>query len=659
MCGIAGIFNLDGRLCEPSDVGPLIDALAHRGPDGSGIYTHASIGLGHRRLAILDLSESGKQPMQFGDRYWITYNGEVYNFVELRRELETHGHRFSSDTDTEVVVAAYHQWGPECVLKMNGMWAFAIWDSHRRELFLSRDRFGVKPIHFLSEPARFVFASELKSFLHLRGFTPRENEEETCRQLTGLGESPDETLLEGVKLLRPGHSMVVSGSGTRIWRWWCTLDHLVDVPRRFSDQVEQFRDLFMDACRLRLRSDVPVATCLSGGLDSSSILCTLAAMNKTGTSRLTSDYHHAFVATFEGTEHDELEFAQAAIEKAGAIGKYRPMHPGELTQDLPQFAYDLEMIGTGLLLPVWALYRELRRAGVVVTLDGLGADELLMGYGASLKKLLVANGNMIRRPLRTLDLARTLQRQFPKDASVTRILAESDPSLRHLHAAVRSVRRTLKRVPVKTPIAKPEWFKPWVSTEDEMDASERISFNKLTPINQVLYRQFHYGVNQSLLRKYDRMSMSHGIEVRMPFLDWRLVTFAFSLPDESKVGGGYSKRILREAMRGILPEKIRTRTVKIGFQSPLSDWVNGDLGDWVAQRVQTKHFLESKVSNGPAIRDFVTQRHTEKGWDGGNIWLIWRHLQADLWREAFFPALNSPFRTVGRAIGPSPDRRSA
>jgi len=638
MCGIAGIFHLDGRPCDPSDVQRLIDVLSHRGPDGSGLYLDGSIGLGHRRLAILDLSDSGKQPLQFGDRYWITYNGEVYNFVELRRELEALGQRFTSDTDTEVVVAAYHQWGPDFVLKMNGMWAFAIWDSHRRELFLSRDRFGVKPIHFFAEPTRFVFASELKSFLHLRGFTPRENEEEMRRQLTATGESPDQTLLEGVKLLRPGHNMVVSASGVCTWRWWCTLDHLVDVPGRFPDQVEQFRELFFDACRLRLRSDVPIATCLSGGLDSSSILCSLAAMSKTGTSRLTSDYHRAFVATFEGTAHDELEYAEAAIEKAGAIARYRAMKPGALTQDLLQYAYDFEMIGTGLLLPVWALYRELRRDGVVVTLDGLGGDELLMGYGASLKKLLLANGNLARSPLRTFDLARTVQRQHPEGASVARILSESDPYLRQLRSVVGRVRRALKPVPANSHKPEPVWFERWVSTDDEMDASERTSLSKLTPMNQALYRQFHHGVNQSLLRKYDRMSMSHGVEVRMPFLDWRLVTFAFSLPDESKAGGGYSKRILREAMRGILPEKIRTRTLKIGFQSPLLDWMNGDLGDWVAQRVQTRHFLESKVSNGPAIRDFVARRHAAKNWSGGDVWLVWRHLQADLWRQVFFPS---------------------
>ncbi|MEO7028351.1 MAG: asparagine synthase-related protein, partial [Acidobacteriaceae bacterium] len=227
------------------------------------------------------------------------------------------GHRFTTDTDTEVIVAAYRQWGADCVLKFNGMWAFAIWDSQDRELFLSRDRFGVKPLHYLAEPHRFVFASELKCFLQLRDFDARENHAEMRHQLTGI-ESPGQTLLEGVKLLRPGHNMTVSATGIRAWRWWSTLDHLVEVPRRFADQAAEFRELFFDACRLRLRSDVPIATCLSGGLDSSSILCSLAAMNAGNTERRASDFHRAFVATFEGTSHDEREYAAAAIEKAHA-----------------------------------------------------------------------------------------------------------------------------------------------------------------------------------------------------------------------------------------------------------------------------------------------------------------------------------------------------
>jgi asparagine synthase (glutamine-hydrolysing) len=359
-------------------------------------------------------------------------------------------------------------------------------------------------------------------------------------------------------------------------------------------------------------------------------------MNKNGTSRLTSDYHRAFVATFVGTERDELEYAKLAIQQAGADARYKPMDPCALTHDLLQYAYDFEGVAPwGLMLPVWAIYRELRRDGVVVSLDGLGADELLMGYGNSLRTLLKANGNLMTRPFRTFDLARTLQKQFPEGASVARILRESDPTLRFLARTVRHARGDFKPVAeMQAPNA--AWVKRWIGTDDEMDASERASVNSLNPIDRELYQQFHHGVNQTLLRKYDRISMAHGVEVRLPFMDWRLVTFAFSLPEESKIGGGFSKRILREAMRGILPEKIRLRSAKIGFQSPMKDWMNSGLGNWVANRSQTKHFLESPVSNGPAIRDFIATRQAAKNWSNEDGWLVWCHVQADLWREAFF-----------------------
>ena len=219
MCGIAGILNLDGRPCDPGDVRTFADALTHRGPDGSGVHTDGPIGLGHRRLAILDLSEHGRQPMRSVDgRYWITYNGEIFNFLELRRELESLGQRFATDSDTEIILEAYRRWGTDCVLRFNGMWAFAIWDAERRALFLSRDRFGVKPLRYLHDGRRFAFASELKAFRHLAGFTPRENEAEMRNLLARGGVSIEGTPFEGVKRLPGGYNLLVSAEGMRKWR---------------------------------------------------------------------------------------------------------------------------------------------------------------------------------------------------------------------------------------------------------------------------------------------------------------------------------------------------------------------------------------------------------------------------------------------------------
>ena len=651
MCGIAGILNHNGSPVPREEISAITDALAHRGPDGSGIHTSGPVGLGHRRLAILDLSEAGKQPMKDGSgRYWITYNGEVFNFLELRKELEALGEQFLSLSDTEVILAAYQRWGPDCVLKFNGMWAFVIWDSVNRELFLSRDRYGIKPLHYLPEPNRFVFASELKSFLCLQGFDAKENEDELRGTLATGTESAEDSLLKGVKVLPAGFNMVVSGSGTRKWRWWRTIDHLATVPRRFGDQVEQFRELFFDACRLRLRSDVPVATSLSGGLDSSSVLCSIAALHLAGAggeSRLMRDCHRAFVATFPGTWLDETEYARAAIEKADADPRYCKMDPECIIADLPQYAYDFETIGSALLAPSWQIYREMRRDGVLVSLDGHGGDELLAGYDVFIHHAIDSAGGITRRPWRTWNLARTYASMQPPLwpgrgtlLDSIEMVIQADPWLRPVGSAIRRAKRVLWPTPqAKAGSNRDALLRDRTANSQfarqQLDSDELAAIDALTPLNRALYRSFHNSLT-SILRKYDRLSMAHGVETRMPFMDWRLVCFSFALPDRCKLSGGFTKRVLREAMRGVLPENVRVRMSKMGFRSPMYEWFNGPLGDWVCAQVQNKKFLESEIWNGPAIRDAAIASNAKKQWTEASAGRVWPFVQAYLWRQAFF-----------------------
>src|SRR4029077_11492723 len=264
MCGIAGIWQLDGQRVERATIERFIGALAHRGPDGKGVLSEGegSLALAHRRLAILDLSAAGDQPMvSLNGRYAITYNGEIYNFIELRAELERHGFQFQSDSDTEVILAAFERWGPECLLRFNGMWSFAIWDRQRQSLFLARDRFGVKPLYVVGGGRGFAFASELTAFLRLDGFDPIANIQALKARLAG--NFNDHVLLRGVECLPSGHCFEVTAKNIRRWRWWNTLDHLVTVPRDLAKQAEEFRELLFDACRVRVRSDVPLATSLS------------------------------------------------------------------------------------------------------------------------------------------------------------------------------------------------------------------------------------------------------------------------------------------------------------------------------------------------------------------------------------------------------------
>ncbi|MFN7826423.1 MAG: asparagine synthase (glutamine-hydrolyzing) [Acidobacteriota bacterium] len=630
MCGIAGIFNLTEQPSAERTLRAMSEALEHRGPDGEGLTggEHGPVWLAHRRLAILDLSVAGRQPLSDASgRLQITFNGEIYNFLELRTELEREGYRFHTATDTEVILNAWLHWGPECQQRFNGMWAFAIWDQSEQRLFISRDRFGVKPLFYYTDGRRFVFASELKAFRFLDDFRLEPNEKALRQVIASPSqlEGTEETLLRGVKRLLPGHSIEVGRGSMRQQRWWNTLDHLPVPPARFNEQAEAFRELFLDACRLRLRSDVPVATCLSGGLDSSAVLCSLAQLERTShgrTPRTASNWQRAFVATFPGTPSDEERFARLAIEHSGADPRYRPMEATAALGELEKIIYDFEEITATLPAPIWSLYRELRREGVVVSLDGHGADELLGGYTHYTQAALRATGGLIRQPRRTIELTSTLHALYATDGPVARpswlkLLIANDPTIRRLRG----------RRPAQLP--------------QEADPAEEARIDALGPLTALLYREFHRSMLPTILRNFDRCSMAHGIEVRMPFLDWRLVTFAFSLPDQSKIGGGFTKRILREAMRGIMPEELRTRRSKIGFNSPLPDWFNGPLRDWLADLVSEQTFRQSPYWDGPAIHRLVHEKR-RSGWTWHECEQLWPVIHTHLWQRIFL----SPNRNV-------------
>ncbi len=584
MCGIAGLLNFNSAPVQRDELVRFTDALAHRGPDGRGLLFDGALGLGHRRLALLDLSRRGRCPMPFEDslpvhvgarvrgtmaawsnagcedatqtpyRYWLTYNGEIYNFIELRQELAAMGHRFRSESDTEVVLAAYAQWGEACLTRFNGMWAFALWDRVKRTLWLARDRFGVKPLYYAQTATRFAFASEMKAFPALDGFNATLNTDIVPAYLQSsyaIEGTRTDTLFAGVHRLPAGHSMRVSAEGAvTVSRWWETADHFPAVPTRYEDQVEQFRALFLDATRMRLRSDVPVGTCLSGGVDSSAVASTMAQLHRTSGADLTrtpGDWRRAFIADFPDTALNERAYADEVVAHTGAKAHYWRFDQQEALQHILDSVWSMEDVYGGLATPVWCLYRELRRAKVVVSLDGHGADELLGGYA---------------------------------------------------------------------------WYLDWMQTQ----------------ANANLYRDFHSTLLPAILRNFDRCSMAHGVEVRMPFMDWRLVTFAHALPASSKFGGGYTKRILRDAMAGIMPDRVRLRRFKIGFNSPMIEWYNGGLAPLITSIVNHPLWLESPHWDGPALRDRVLEKTKAKSWtmaDWGESIELWTRFNLVLWQLLF------------------------
>ena len=589
MCGIAGLWHLNGEPVSPDSLQCFINSLAHRGPDGSDIHIDqtANLGLGHRRLAIIDTSDGGRQPMSYANgRYWIVFNGEIYNFLELKVELEQLGYIFKTDSDTEVILTAYHHWGETCQLKFNGMWALAIWDCDERVLFVSRDRFGVKPLIYYFDERHFAFASEMKAFLALNWFQPEFDPAMVALALTNerLIEGDERCLIWGLRHLPGGHYLTLrAGESPKIHRWWNTLEHLENFPQNYDDQVARFRELFLDACRIRMRSDVPIGTALSGGLDSSSILCGMTHIRHTtnASDRLAHEWQKAFIMTYPGAVIDERKYADEVIKQTGVTPIYCTGASDLYLDHFDDILFQFEEISDIHLGP-WVVHKAQRENGVVVTIDGHGGDELLGGYSwyvtAALKDSI---GNLSLLKFNNLvNIMKGLE-VFPRNQFYTK-------SAQALFAKMRQNKQ------------------PWLlqqATEFNSPAYEHDLplIQGRDALFQSLYLDFHFIQLPTNLRDFDRLSMAHGVEVRSPFMDWRLVCYLFSLPSSTKIGSGFTKRILRDALRGILPESIRTRTRKLGFPNLAEAWTSPRSQDFICDVIHSTNFQQSGIWNGPKI----------------------------------------------------------
>lgn len=602
MCGIAGIVNLRGKAVEPADISRLTGLIAHRGPFGEGSWFSADRGLafGHRRLAIIDPGEGGYQPMLSRDgRHVIVFNGEIYNFLELRRELEAQGAVFRSQSDTEVILGAWQAWREDMLPRFNGMWALAIFDTSTRELFLARDRFGIKPLLYAASPERFVFASEQRA-LARSGLIDGSLHTEVARRLLldafGI-EGSEQTLFRQIRRLQGGHCMWLRQGKVTIQRWWRTVDHLPAVPTSEAERVSRFRELFQDAVALRMRSDVPIGTCLSGGFDSSAVICAMAAHEKAGMGpRDSTAWRHAFVATFPGASNDERPMAEEAAAWAEVVPTFIEIGRPDALMDLDHILDDLDDVYIGLPSAVWLLYRQLRRHNVAVSLDGHGADELMGAYlqegqAAAFRIRNAAEGISSRSRLgrRAVDFLRAsaLQRQ-----------------------GYYFLRGGLRNLPAQLPLT----------------AEEDVLPREWGGLNRRLYRMFHSTVLPTILRNFDRLSMAHGVEVRMPFMDWRLVTYTMALPESSKSSGGYTKAIARQAMANLMPDSIRTARQKVGFNSPMPEWLNGPLAGWTADLLDRKVPAFAELVDERGLRRAVDRLTASKMWDWESAGRIWPYL---------------------------------
>jgi len=602
MCGIAGIVSIRGEAVEPGGIERLTSQMAHRGPDGTGYWFNAerNVALGHRRLAVIDPGEGGYQPMVSADgRHIIVFNGEIYNFIELRVELEASGVRFRTQSDTEVILAAWQIWREGMLLRFNGMWALAIFDTKTEDLFLARDRFGIKPLLYTLSPDRFAFASEQRALVQ-SGLIETSIDIDVARRLmldTFGVEGSSRTLWREIRRLQAGHFAWLRQGRLEIRRWWCTVDHLPQLPKTASERVERFGELFRDAVAIRMRSDVPIGTCLSGGFDSSAVICAMAAHERAGMGpRDSAAWRHAFVAAFPGASNDERPMAEQAAAWAGVRPDILEIGNGDALEELDRILEDNDDVYASLPSAAWLLYRELSRHKVLVSLDGHGADELMGAYYQDKQSAVFALKNA---------LAAVSSGSSPGRWSVELLRAALLKAKGHYF-----LRGGLGAIPAPLKLA----------------ADDDVLPREWGWLNRRLYRMFHGTVLPTILRNFDRVSMAHGIEVRMPFMDWRLVTFTMALPEASKAADGYTKLIAREAMKGQMPESIRMGRRKVGFNSPMPEWLNGPLSGWMMALLDRKVPAFSDLVDEARLRREVQRLNASKTWNWESVGRIWPYL---------------------------------
>lgn len=591
MCGFAAMIGLNGRPADAHVVDRMSDCIRHRGPDDAGRFVQGSVGLGFRRLAILDLSPAGHQPMVSADgRYVLVYNGEIYNYIELRRELEQYGHVFRSSGDTEVLLAAYVRWGRDCLQKLNGMWAFLVYDLHRQIIFGSRDRFGVKPLYRYRVGDLVFFGSEIKTILasgHYReGTNWRVAATFLLRQQL---DATEETFFSGITRISAGSAFELDLRGQyREWKYWslppCD-EGAVEGP------VERFGELFDDSVTLRMRSDVPVGVSLSGGLDSTSIVCAMARSQATAPP--TGDALWAF--SYNAAEFDESAFVRDTLEQTGARLIGLEIDARTLLPRLRDVLwYHDEPVHSMTALISFELMRLAAKNGIKVILGGQGADETLAGYRL-----------YFRHYWTTLLATRGLAHTRREIGAYTRVHG-GDPA-RLLAAAVGQLLRGKARaLPAYRGRAERRMHRiacanPCFARE----LSAALPVDRLEA-DQTLNAALRHSIERADLPLYlrvdDRNSMAHSLEMRLPFMDYRLVSYAHGLPAEWKMRGPWNKYILRESMRGRIPESVRTRPEKFGFPFPSGAWLEGGVRQYLLELLGTQAMRERGIYDLAAIR---------------------------------------------------------
>jgi asparagine synthase (glutamine-hydrolysing) len=603
MCGIAGLFEYkNSHPVSEQLLKKMTDSLAHRGPDAEGIYISGPIGLGHRRLSILDLSEHGNQPMKILDgRMVITYNGEIYNYIELREELTQRGHKFFSTSDTEVIIRAYHEWGAECLKKLSGIFAFAVWDEQEQTLFLARDHLGVKPLFYSIDSKVFRFGSEIKAIL----CDPRvkcDFSDEGLDAFFTFGYSTTPiTGLQAIQQLLPGHYAKVDANGIEINQYWKIPYQEKQVDKPFDELLSEYESIFNEVVRRQLRSDVPVGVFISGGLDSSAVALSINQLNRQDVT--------GFSVGFTESSFNELPFARQVAGTLGIqlIEENLDFNAVELIQEVSKFSE--EPTADSSMIAVYLLCKMTSRH-LKVALSGDGADEILAGYEtyranqlATYYRMIpsIIRRSLIKPAVRSIPIS---NRKYNLHQLANRFVngAETGPGRDHCCWRIMFDNALKDRLYTENFRSRTHSYDPVGRYFNALEGPPE----HLGALAGYLNADTTFYLPNDMLIKIDRMSMAHGLEVRVPFLDIDMVTFCMNLPPDFKLHKGkIRKHILRQSLRGKLPQQILDRP-KSGFNIPVEHWM---------RQIKLKELLFDLIrKNDNSISEYLKIDQVEQLW---------------------------------------------
>ncbi len=657
MCGICGILNTSRQPVDIDLLKRMTTSLRHRGPDDEGFLLAGTVdgeceqrsgddstqdakerfphvakagggrhnfGLGWRRLSIIDLSSTGHQPMSNSQgTVWIIFNGEIYNYIELREELLAKGYVFRTKTDTEVIIHAYEEWGMECLSRFNGMWAFALWDGRAKKLFCARDRFGVKPLYYFKNNDVFTFASEIKALLLNPAIARKANHQTVYDYLAHATiDHTDETLFSGIKQLPPAQYLAIDGAGTMEIRKYYTLQCNSELgsfdEAESKRHTDKFKELLFDSVKLRLRTDVPLGSCLSGGLDSSTIVCmanTLMVQEGVIDRSLIGEHQKTFTAEYNNVQYSESAFVDKVIARTNAQSHF--VHPdgSELWSELEKVIYHQdEPFNSTSAYAQWNVMRLAHKNGMKVLLDGQGGDELLGGYAYHVP---IYHAELLRHLrfgtlLAEISAASTIS-QRPAGRQLVDLLGKTarnilpDSAFEQFTAARGFMNPDFSSARKKT-----------LTAAKRNDSLQERLLQEETRLNL-----------QQLLHYEDRNSMAFSIEARVPFLDYRVVEYGMQIPVQFKIHNGWSKYPLRCAGEGLIPKEVQWRKDKMGFVTPQNEWMRM-LQPQIRTLLFDEHLRAEEFLNQSSLR-----RHLQNDPSTIPYSTLWRIVNLELWMRRF------------------------